>query len=470
MPVIEAPAIETPINHPRVIHANLALTPQGWQRDIAVAIGPDGKITDIGPQSATPHHRVAILLPAPTNLHSHAFQRAMAGLTEARGLDASDSFWTWRRLMFRFLDQLTPDDVQAIAAQVYMEMLQAGFAAVAEFHYLHHDQGGAAYGDIAEMSARIVAAAQAVGIGLTLLPVHYQFGGCDGRALQGGQRRFGTDPDQFMRLHQGAGRALGLGDADYVLGAAPHSLRAVSPAGLRAVVDYAATGPIHMHLAEQMAEVDEVQAAYGARPVDWLLASQPVDARWCLIHCTQMTAGEAQALAATGAVAGLCPLTEASLGDGIFNGPGYMAAGGRFGLGSDSNIQISLFEEAKALEYSQRLAMRQRAVLAAPTMSTGRMVFEGALAGGAQAGRRASGAIAIGAWADLIGLDNDNAHLCNRHGDQILDTLIFGGGGQACITDVFSAGRHMVQAGRHIQRDAIQAAYMRVMRRLKTDL
>ena len=459
-----------PLAQPQVIHAKTALTPLGWQADIQVVIGPKGKITDVGPQTLPASHRTAILLPAPLNLHSHAFQRAMAGLTEGRGMDASDSFWTWRRLMFRFLDQLTPDDVQAISAQVYMEMLEAGFAAVAEFHYLHHDQSGAFYGDIAEMSGRIVAAAQAAGIGLTLLPVHYQFGGCDGRALLAGQQRFGTNPDQFMRLHQGAGAVLAHGPADYVLGAAPHSLRAVSQEGLRAVLDFAATGPLHMHLAEQMAEVDEVHAAYGARPVEWLLANHAVDARWCLIHCTQMTGGETRALAATGAVAGLCPLTEASLGDGIFNGAEYVAAGGRFGFGSDSNIQISLFEEAKALENSQRLSLRKRAVLAAPPHSTGRALFDGALAGGAQAGGRDSGAITTGAQADLIGLNDDTAHLWGRRGDQILDSLIFGGGGPTALRDVWSAGRHMVQGGRHIHREAIETAYKSTLRRLKTDL
>jgi formimidoylglutamate deiminase len=463
-----------PQPQPQVIHAKTALTPQGWQSDVQVVIGPDGRITDIGPQTLPAAHRTAILLPAPVNLHSHAFQRAMAGLTESRGMDASDSFWTWRRLMFRFLEQLTPDDVQAIAAQVYMEMLEAGFAAVAEFHYLHHDQGGAEYADIAEMSGRIVAAAQAAGIGLTLLPVHYQFGGCDGRALQGGQARFGTDPDQFMRLHQGAAKALGHalahGSADYGLGTAPHSLRAVSHDGLRALLDFAVTGPLHMHLAEQTAEVDQVQAAYGARPVEWLLANHRVDARWCLIHCTQMTAGETRALAATGAVAGLCPLTEASLGDGIFNGADYIGAGGRFGLGSDSNIQISLFEEAKALEYSQRLSLRKRAVLAAPPYSTGRALFDGACLGGAQAAGRPSGTIAQGALADLIGLKGDTPHLCNLQGDQILDSLIFGGGGPSALRDLWSAGRHVVQGGRHINREAIEAAYKSTLRRLKTDL
>ena len=453
-----------------IIHAKSALTPLGWQRDVELVIGADGAIASIGPQTGRADHHAALLLPAPLNLHSHAFQRAMAGLTEQRGQDASDSFWTWRRLMFRFLQQLSPSDVQAIAAQVYMEMLEAGFGAVAEFHYLHHDIGGVPYGDLALMSQRIIAGAQQAGIGLTLLPVLYQFGGCDGRALQGGQARFGNDPDQFLRLHEQANRALGAAPADYRIGMAPHSLRAVSPEALRAVVSAAGGGPIHMHLAEQVAEVDEVQAHLGARPTEWLLANHQVDARWCLIHCTQMTDSETRALAATWAVAGLGPLTESSLGDGIFNGKTYLEADGRFGIGSDSNIQISLFEEMKTLENSQRLAARARAVLASPDRSTGRVLFDAAASGGAQAGGRCSGKLEVGAQADLILLDDDNAHLCNRAGDIALDTLIFGGGGQACITDVFSAGRHMVRGGRHIHRDTIEAAYKRVMRALKTDL
>jgi formimidoylglutamate deiminase len=451
-----------------LLHAKQVLTPQGWQHDVQISIGADGCISAIGPQTAPPDHRCPIVLPAPVNLHSHAFQRAMAGLTESRGPDASDSFWTWRRLMYRFLDQLTPDDVQAIAAQVYMEMLEAGFGAVCEFHYLHHDQGGVVYSDLAEMSGRIIAAAQQAGIGLTLLPVLYQYGGCDGRALQGGQRRFGNDPDQFLRLYDGARQALAQGPADFALGMAPHSLRAVSREALRDTLPQG--GPIHMHLAEQVAEVDEVRGAWGARPVEWLLENHAVEARWCLIHCTQMTPDETRALAQTGAVAGLCPLTEASLGDGIFNGPTYLGAGGRFGFGSDSNIQISLFEELKALENSQRLRDLGRAVLADPVRSTGRVLFDGAAKGGAQAGGRRCGAVVVGALADLIGLDDDNAHLCNRAGDQILDTLIFGGGGSSAIQDVFSAGRHVVRAGRHIQRAAITANYLRTMRRLQTQL
>ncbi|MDT8326658.1 MAG: formimidoylglutamate deiminase [Roseovarius sp.] len=454
----------------QVIHAKQALTPQGWQSDLEITVDAGGRIASLGAQVNTPTHHVGLLLPAPLNLHSHAFQRAMAGLTEARGPDPRDSFWSWRRLMYRFLDQLSPEHVEAIAALVFMEMLEAGYGAVAEFHYLHHDVGGVPYGNLAEMSERIVAAATASGIGLTLLPVQYQFGGCDLRPLNGGQKRFGNDPERFLRLHEGAVAAAAAGPKDYTSGLAPHSLRAVDPVGLSAVLAEAQSGPIHMHLAEQVAEVDEVLAHLGARPTEWLLANHAVDARWCLIHCTQMTGAETDALAATGAVAGLCPLTESNLGDGIFNGTRYLGQGGTIGFGSDSDVQISLFEELKTLEYSQRLRDLSRAALATQDRSTGRVLFEAAAKGGAQAGGRQSGRIETGAWADLVGLDDDNQWLCNRQGDAALDSLIFGGGGQACIREVWSAGRHVVQQGRHIRRDAIVEKFKTVMQQLETNI
>jgi formimidoylglutamate deiminase len=454
----------------QIIHAKQCLTPSGWQSEREVTINALGRIEQVGPFSQSPTHRVGLLLPAPQNLHSHAFQRAMAGLTEAKGPDPQDSFWSWRRLMYRFLDQLTPEDVEAIAALVFMEMLEAGYGAVAEFHYLHHDVGGVPYANLAEMSERIVAASNDTGIGLTLLPVYYQFGGCDLRTLNGGQRRFGNDPDRFMRLHADAARALAHGSGDTVIGIAPHSLRAVDPTGLRSVVAQSATGPVHMHLAEQVAEVDEVLAHLNARPTEWLLDNHAVDPRWCLIHCTQMTDAETTALARTGAVAGLCPITESSLGDGIFNATTFLGAGGAVGFGSDSNIHISLFDELKTLEYSQRLRDRSRAALATQERSTGRVLFDAAAYGGARAGGRDSGRIEIGALADLTALDDDNEWLCNRQGDAALDSLIFGGGGQSCIRDVWSAGRHVVTNGRHFRRDAIVERYKRSMTRLETDI
>ncbi|MGB0959555.1 MAG: formimidoylglutamate deiminase, partial [Halocynthiibacter sp.] len=330
------------------IFAKQALTKNGWEANVEIGI-KDGRIAHIRPAPHNVAPSVGLVLPAPLNVHSHAFQRAMSGLTESRGPNATDSFWTWRRLMYKFLDQLTPEHVQAIAAQVFLEMLEAGYSSAAEFHYLHHDAGGVPYANLGELSERIVAAAKEVGIGLTLLPVLYQFGGLDKRPLAGGQRRFGNDLDQFHRLHEQSAKATLSGHTDCTIGVAPHSLRAVDKDGLDVAISLAGKGPIHMHLAEQVAEVDEVQQALNARPTEWLLDHYDVDPRWCLIHCTQMTAQETQALAASGAVAGLCPITESNLGDGIFNGTQYLGHGGKIGFGSDSNVHISLFDELKTL-------------------------------------------------------------------------------------------------------------------------
>ena len=454
-----------------LLWAEQALLPGGWARGTCVGIGPDGRIETVETGRPVPEgaRRLGCLLPAPTNLHSHAFQRAMAGLTEARGPQPGDSFWTWRRLMYRFLDRLTPEDVQAIAAFVQMEMLEAGFGASVEFHYLHHQPGGAPHDDLAEMSGRICAAAADSGIGLTLLPVLYEAGGCDGRPLGPGQVRFGNDPDRFARLVDAARAALAHLPADAVLGVAPHSLRAVSPAGLTAAVELDQGGPIHIHAAEQLAEVEEVLANLGARPVDWLLANADVGPGWCLIHCTRMEPAETLALAARGAVAGLCPITESSLGDGIFDGVRFMGAGGRIGIGSDSNIRISLAEELRTLEYSQRLRDGSRAALATADLSTGRRLWQAAAAGGAQAAGRDAGAIRPGALADLVALDMDHPDLEGRAGDIIPDTFAFAGD-SAMVADVWSAGRHLVTGGRHRARAAIVAGYRRAQARLRAAL
>jgi len=449
-----------------VLHTKSALLPGGWTKDVTVQIGSDGRIMSVETSvpGAVADQTTDILIPAPGNVHSHAFQRAMAGLTERRGTKGQDSFWTWRQLMFRFLDQLTPKDIQAIAAQVQMEMLESGFAAIGEFHYLHHQPDGTPYDNPAEMCVRIAAAADQTGIGLTLLPVLYHQGGVDGRKLGPGQIRFGTALDQFFRLLDSAQQAISALPADTCLGVAPHSLRAVSPEALRTLAD-GTSGPLHMHIAEQLAEVDEISAAYGARPVQWLLDNQPPDSRWCLIHCTQMLQDETTALAATGAVAGLCPITEGSLGDGIFDGPRWMGAGGAMAVGSDSNIRISLTEELRQLEYSQRLKTHARAVLASSGASTGRTLFDAMLAGGAQALGRPSGAIAPGLNADFIALDGNAPDLIGRTGDAVLDTWIFSTGDRL-VRDVWASGRHVVQDGQHIARAAITAEYRACLARL----
>lgn len=454
----------------QVIHAKQALTPQGWVNDISVTIDDAGRIASIGAAGATPTHHADLLLPAPTNLHSHTFQRAMSGLTETRGPNPNDSFWTWRQLMYRYLDRLGPDEVEAIAAMVFMEMLEAGYAGVAEFHYLHHDVGGKPFADLGELSGRIVAAAQATGIGLTLLPVLYQWGGIDGRALAGGQLRFGNDPARYSDLHGAGAKLIAAGPDDYAIGVAPHSLRAVDSDGMKTALGLSDTGPIHMHLAEQVAEVDEIEAHTGKRPTQWLLDNYDVNDRWCLIHATQMNDAETLGLAKSGAVAGLCPITESSLGDGIFNGTQFVEAGGKVGFGSDSNIHISYFDELRTLDYSQRLRDRSRAALATADRSTGRVLVDLASVGGAQAAGRASGSIATGQWADLLALSVDNPVVCNRQGDVALDTLIFGGQGDRCIRDVWSAGRHVISGGRHAQREAISARFQQVVGALGQDI
>ncbi len=450
--------------------AQRALLPDGWTSQVRVTIRA-GRIASVqpAPAPAAGDRRVGVLLPAPMNVHSHAFQRAMAGLTERRGPAGQDSFWTWRELMFRFLTQLSPDDVEAIAAYVQVELLEAGYAGVCEFHYLHHQPAGSPYDDLGELSARIVAAAHATGAGLTLLPVLYEVGGCDGRPLAAGQRRFGNTPERFARLAEVAQVSLASLPDDAGFGIAPHSLRAVTPEGLAAAVSLAEDRPMHMHLAEQVAEVDELVAMRGARPVEWLLENVELGPRWTLIHCTQMLPHETRALAATGAVAGLCPLTEASLGDGIFDAVRWFAAGGRFAVGSDSHIRIALAEELRALETTQRLRDHTRAALATSTQSTGRVLFEGVVRGGAIAAGRASGAIAVDRWADLVALDADATACLGRTDDTLLDSWIFSADDRL-VTDVWSAGRHVVREGRHHARAAIEERYRHTVTRLRDRL
>jgi formiminoglutamate deiminase len=367
--------------------------------------------------------------------------------------------------MYRFLGSLTPDDVEAIAAFAMMEMLEGGFTALAEFHYLHHDADGRPYADIAELSHRIAAAAQETGMGLTLLPVFYAQGGFGGVAPTEGQRRFINDVDSYARLLEGAREAVAELD-DAVVGVAPHSLRAVTPESLREVVTLAGEGPIHIHIAEQVKEVEDCLSWSGQRPVAWLLDHAPVDPRWCLIHATHLDTREVEGIAMSGAVAGLCPITEANLGDGIFEGADYLAAGGRFGVGSDSNIEISAPAELKQFEYSQRLKHRARNVLARREgQSTGRSLYDGALAGGAQALGRRIGVIEAGQRADLVVLDAGHPDLAAVSGDRWIDSYVFVAG-KAAIDTVFVAGNAVVRSGRHIHRETIRARYGRAMARI----
>ena len=443
---------------PQTLFATTALLSDGWHSAVRITVD-GGRIAaiDTDAVAAPGDEPVAIALPGLGNLHSHAFQRGMAGLAERRGA-SDDSFWTWREVMYRFLERMGPDDLAAIAALAYIEMLETGFTRVGEFHYLHHDPHGNAYADPAAMSAAIAQAAAQTGIALTLLPVFYAHGGFGGAAPNAGQRRFLTDLDRFARLRSAAGDALApLPDA--VLGLAPHSLRAATPDQIGALATMAGTAPIHIHIAEQTREVDDCLAWSGRRPVEWLLDHAPVDARWCLIHATHMTPAETDRLARSGATAGLCPITEANLGDGLFPARDYRGA---WGIGSDSNVLIDASEELRLYEYGQRLVHRGRNLLApAPGTSTGAALFGQSLRGGAAALGAPAG-IAVGHSADLISLDAGHPCLIGRSGDALLDGWIFAAG-RGAIDCVWRHGVKLVSQGRHHARDAIVRQYRAVL-------
>ena len=441
-----------------------ALIGTGWARDVRITVR-DGAVAAIETGVSRTAHEAANgpVIPGLPNLHSHAFQRGMAGLAEHRG-PSTDSFWTWREVMYRFLERLGPDEVQAIAAQAYAEMLEAGFTRVGEFHYLHHDLGDRAFANPAEMAAKIAAAAAETGLGLTLLPVFYAHSGFGGLAPTPGQARFIHTVDGFARLIEATRTAVA--DLDgAVVGLAPHSLRAVTPHELDALAGLAGDAPIHIHIAEQAKEVADCQAWSGARPVEWLLDNAEVDSRWCLVHATHVTPDETAGIARAGAVAGLCPITEANLGDGLFPAMEYQAQGGRFGVGSDSNVLIDAAEELRLLEYGQRLSRRNRNVLAAEAGgSTGGALYRAALAGGAQA-LGAAGGLRVGASADFVSLASDHPALAGRAGDAILDSYIFAGR-RDLIDGVWRAGAKLVTRGRHHRRDEISARYRQVLERV----
>lgn len=439
-----------------------ALLPAGWAAHVTVRVGDGGLIQAVesGGEPAPDAVRGAIAVPGVANLHSHAFQRGMAGLAERAG-PGEDSFWTWREVMYRFLDRLSPDDVEAIAGQLYAEMLEAGFTSVGEFHYLQHDTDGSPYADRAEMAERIVAAADTTGIGLTLLPVLYHQGGFGAAPLTEGQRRFRVGPDDLLSLIL----TLKTRHPGVVTGAAPHSLRAVTPESLKAVVEGMPLGPLHIHAAEQTKEVQDCIAWSGRRPVRWLLDEVEIDSRWCLVHATHLDDTELAGLAGSGAVAGLCPVTEANLGDGIFRGVDYLGLHGRFGVGSDSHVRVDLADELRTLEYSQRLRDRRRNLLAPPGASVGRTLLTAAASGGAQALQQPTGAIAPGHRADIVSLDPDHPALAGKSGDDLLDGWLFAAGRPAVDT-VHAAGRRVVEAGRHVDATRIETRFRQTMRRL----
>ncbi len=440
-----------------------ALVSDGWAQSVRFTV-ENGRIASVetDAQSKPDDEVHQITLPGLANVHSHAFQRGMAGLAEHRGGNSDDNFWSWREVMYRFLDRLTPDDMEAIAAMAYIEMLETGYTHVGEFHYLHNDTDGRAYADPAEMAARIAAAAQVTGIGLTLLPVFYAHSNFGGKAANHGQRRFIHDLESFARLLQACRPLLSDGDQ---LGIAPHSLRAVTPDEMTALIAMHSQGPIHIHAAEQQKEVEDSLAFSGKRPVEWLLEQVGLDERWCLIHATHLTDAESDALAASGAVAGLCPITEANLGDGIFPALRFLEAGGRIGTGTDSNILIDPAQELRALEYSQRLAHQARNMLASDTHpSVARRLFEATLAGGAQAMGIAPG-LAVGHPADFVTLNPAHPALHGRKGDQLLDNWIFAAR-NACIDTVWKRGRKLVSGGQHRDCAAVTARFLKVLDRI----
>lgn len=451
-----------------ILHAADALLPGGWTRDVLLTWDGQGRLTQVRAGLPPPSgvlRAAGPVLPGLPNLHSHAFQRAMAGLTERRAAGVAsgdDGFWTWRELMYRFAARLEPDTLEAIATGLYVEMLEAGYTAVCEFHYLHRAPDGSAYDDPGEMSLALMRAAANAGIALTLLPALYQSAGFDGRPAGKAQRRFVLSTDDMLRLL--ARLRPHCRREGVVLGLAPHSLRAVPPEALAETVAALhaddAQAPVHIHLAEQRREVEESRAWSGQRPAAWLLDHAPVDDRWCLVHATHLDDDEARRAAACGAVAGLCPTTEANLGDGLFDLPRWMAAGGRWGVGSDSQVCVGAADELAWLEYGQRLATGRRQVAAGPNRAdTSEALWRQAAAGGAAAAGRAAGALAPGRRADLLVLDAGQPALQGLPAADMLAVLLFSRAPRSSlITDVVVGGRWRVQQGRHGKSPAAAAA------------
>jgi formimidoylglutamate deiminase len=448
------------------LFARDALLPTGWAHDVLVEVGTDGSIRSVDVAFAAPVDAERVqgpLVPGMPNVHSHAFQRALAGLTE-RGGPSADNFWTWRSEMYRFLERVGPEEQEAVAAQLYLELLKGGYTSVGEFHYLHHDPAGRPYANPAEMAERIRAAAAATGIGLTLLPVFYAHSDFGGAPPLPAQRRFIHDTGRFLRLVAALARTKG-----QKVGIAPHSLRAVVPAELSEIVAFARAeleaAPIHIHVAEQRKEVDACVAWSGARPVDWLLGHAAVDARWCIVHATHVTPGETRSLAASGAVVGLCPSAEADLGDGVFPTGAFLAAGGQLAIGGDSHVSVDPYLELRLVETVQRLTLQKRNVFAREGESSGRNLYQAAIAGGARALGQPVGAIAAGRRADLVVLNGDDPALVEQLAQNVLDAAIFGPGRQI-VRDVMVAGRWVIGEGHHADEEAILARYRQTLKRL----
>jgi formimidoylglutamate deiminase len=475
--IASAPSAIKPYGDPPVIVASRALVsnsvlapyallPDGWERDVRIDIDADGTIARITPRSPVDG---ASLLRGPViagmpNAHSHAFQRAFAGRAE-RATGAHDSFWTWRAAMYGLANRLTPEQLEAVAAQVYVEMLEAGYTAVGEFHYLHHAPGGVRYGVRSEMAQRIIAAADAAGIGLTLLPVLYRYSGFDAQPPLAEQARFVMNVDDFLALLDEIAPLCRTPQRR--LGIAPHSLRAVSAVDLSAVVAALdardPSAPVHLHVAEQSVEVEACIAASGQRPVAWLLDHAALSRRWCLVHATHVNADEVARLAATTAVVCIAPTTEANLGDGIFPLEAWRASGGATAIGSDSHASVDVAEELRWLEYAQRLKTQRRAIAPSPEA-----LYVDAARAGAHALARPIGSIAAGHRADFVILDAESPALAGGEIATLVDRFVVAGGRRA-IADVYAGGAHLVAGGRHRDREAIFARYRRTLAALSME-
>ncbi len=444
------------------LNAQNGRLPDGWAREVHLGCDAGGLFAMQGATNPAANS-APWALPGIANLHSHAFQRAMAGLAERRG-GVNDNFWSWRETMYAFASRITPDDLHAIAAQLYVEMLRAGYTQVCEFHYLHHAPDGKPYAEPAAMSHALITAARETGIGLTLLPVLYMQGGFDGSALSSRQARFGHHVDGFLRLLD---LLRAEEDSRLRVGIAFHSLRAVPPDAMSAVLGaLSANIPRHIHIAEQTAEVDECVALRGSHPVRWLLDHADVDATWTLVHATHLNDNELRGIAASGATVALCPTTEANLGDGIFPLRAYLDAGGAWGIGSDSHISVSPVEELRWLEYGQRLVTRSRNVAAnAVTPSVGETLLDGVVHSAAASSGVALSALAPGYRADWVVLDADAPELAARDAANVVDSWLFSGN-RNLVREVFVAGSCVVRDGRHVDEERIAARYGACVRRL----
>lgn len=451
--------------------APAALLPGGWAKDVHLAWSTDGRFTAISTGQPAPEgtpRAAGPLIPGMPNLHSHAFQRGCAGLTEYRA-EAQDSFWSWRTLMYGMAARLSPEQVEAIATWLYVEMLEAGYTSVCEFHYLHHDVDGQPYADPATLAHCLLRAAAAAGIGMTLLPVLYQTSGFGAQPPSAQQKRFLHRTDEMLRLLDTLAPACAAQGAR--LGLAPHSLRAVPPAALRDALQgldaLDPTAPRHIHVAEQTREVDDCVAWSGRRPVQWLLDNIGLDERWCLVHATHLNADERLRAARSGAVAGLCPTTEANLGDGLFDMPGWLDAGGAWGVGSDSQVCVNAAEELLLLEYGQRLQLRQRNVLAQPDQrQTATAMTLQAVQGGARAAGRPVAGIAVGQQADFVVLDAGHIALKGLAEESMLAAHVFGSSRGSALRDVWVAGVQRVFGGRHVLHYGARQEFGRARREL----